>query len=209
MPRDNPESITRVHYSGPEGTILSAIHNPQSTIHNPQSTIHNLQSTINNPRCISVINNPQSTMCKCTVICMALKVNQWWLSSSRSTATRSDCTSLLRPLRRSHGLCVLIPCWEVVRKLHELMHSQNPWPYSFPTIPQQGPQSLGIGTQSPWLLCRCLRSDAQSESSCSAFISTTARQSSLVHFRCVTVHALSRAHHGSWIVDHINAQCGL
>ena len=57
-------------YGGPEGPILSTIHNPQSTIHNlnVQSTIHNLhcamcdrQSTIHVVQC--AIDNLQSTLC--------------------------------------------------------------------------------------------------------------------------------------------------
>ena len=87
MPRDNPESITRVHYSGPEGTILSAIHNPQSTIHNLQSTIHIVQCAIDNLQ-----------------LSMLYSV-RWFVQCWIPTLHRS---SLLRPLRRSHGLCVFI-----------------------------------------------------------------------------------------------------
>ena len=123
-------------YRGPEGPILSTIHNPhrQSTIRivqcaidNLQSKLCNVRSTTYNPSCamcdrqptIQVVqcaidNRPRSKMCErqCTYS-HGTELSEPCSDDCRTIVfveplqLYSDCASLLRPLRRSHGLCVL------------------------------------------------------------------------------------------------------
>ena len=53
---------TSLTYDGPEGPILSTIHNPQSTIHNQQSTLYKCdrQSTIHDVQVHSHMRGTES-----------------------------------------------------------------------------------------------------------------------------------------------------